>query len=259
MNVSFFQTYGDRLPLLKVRAEDSLFQQFVNCFDLNIISLHGCTDNIKQYIHGNSLFNNAVIFDFDNINYCQCIKNLMEYLKDKNVEKFFFYQDDTFSREVSTSNIEDLKKMILGLDYEMINISYKTEHLIEKNHWTPQHKNVIYSTPHFKLFDTTTEDFKTSTLWAFDDSCFICTYKMLQSIFNETYFTFSDIWQAECHLNGRFNQETMPRYITDVSFFINYNILGRNTQSENLSQLARTVMLSDDTLKMLSNYHSRGI
>jgi hypothetical protein len=257
MNVSFFQTYGDRLPLLKVRTEDKLFQQFINCFDLNIISLHGCSDNVHNYIRENPVLSNRVVLEFDRISYGQCIKNLMEYLKDKNVERFFFYQDDTFSREINSSNIEDLKKMIFNYEYEMINIYYKTDHLIDKKWWTPQHKTIKYLTPNFKLFDTTTEDFKNSTYWAFDDTCYVCSYQMLKSIFNETYFNFSDIWQAELYLKDRFSQEIIPRYITDVSFFDNYNILGRNTFPENLNRLARTFIISEDTLKMLSDYRDR--
>ena len=53
MNVSFFQTYGDRLPLLKIRAEDRYFQDFMSNFDMNIISLHNPSDEVKNYVLNN--------------------------------------------------------------------------------------------------------------------------------------------------------------------------------------------------------------
>jgi hypothetical protein len=259
MNVSFFQTYGDRLPLLKIRSEDLIFQRFLDCFDLNIISLHNCSDNVRTYINKSPVVKNSKVFDFQGISYCQCIKNLMNFLEGKNIDRFFFYQDDTFTCEANLHNIEELKKMIMGFDYEMINLSYKTEHLIEKGKWTIEGKNVIYSSLKFNLFDTTTEDFKKSTLWSFDDSCFVCTFKRLQGIFNEIYFSFPDIWHAELYLKNKFDQETVNRYITDLSFFINYNILGRNTQEVNINNLKNNIALNNETLEMLQNYYVRSL
>lgn len=255
MNISFFQTYGDRLPLLKIRSEDNCFQNFINNFDINIISLHNVSDNVREYIKNTKILKNSLIFDFKNINYCQCIQHLMTFLEEKKADKFFFYQDDTFSCEINNKNIEELKKLIFENNFDLINISYKLEHLIEKGKWTAEEKKIIYNTPYFNLFDTTTFDFKNSGLWAYDDSCFICSFNKLKTIYDNKYFSFSDVWQAENYLRQKFEQENMNRFITDISFFINYNILGHNTNSINIEKLKNNISISENSLKLLIKYY----
>ena len=69
MNISFFQTYGDRLPLLKIRMEDILFKKLISNFDINIIALHNTTDAIKSFVSNNSIVPNQLILIHDEINY----------------------------------------------------------------------------------------------------------------------------------------------------------------------------------------------
>jgi len=256
MNISFFQTYGDRLPLLKIRAEDRLFQRFLNNFDLNIISLHGCSENVKNYVRENAIVSKSKIFNFPDISYCQCIQYLMNFLKSSNVSRFFFYQDDTFSYEITEKNIEDLQRLVFDFKYDLINLSYKTGDLIEKGKWTIDGKKIIFSTLSFDLFNTTTVDFGNSGLWNFDDSCFVCTYDRLKTIFDATY-SFSDIWQAELFLKSKFENNPIDRYITNLAFFINYNILGRNTQGINIERLNNKIALTEETQKLLLEYYRR--
>ena len=257
MNVSFFQTYGDRLPLLKIRAEDKCFQNFIDNFDLNIISLHNPTEDVKEYVKTNKIVKNCMLFVFNNNSYCDCIRYLMSFLEKKPIKKFFFYQDDTFSYETTDKNQEDLKHLVFNTDHQMINLSYKIEYLVEKGKWTEKNKNILYQTESFKLYDTDTFDFRDSGLWGFDDSCFVCTPERLKTIFDSNYFNFPDIWNAEHYLKHKFENNRSSRYITDVSFFINYNILGRNTEAKNLERLKERVKMSDSSLQMLSDYYNQ--
>lgn len=256
MNVSFFQTYGDRLPLLKIRAEDRYFQDFISNFDMNIISLHNPSDEVKNYVLNNKILKNSTLFVFSNNTYCDCIRYLMNFLESKQINKFFFYQDDTFSYEATEQNRDDLKNMVFNTDYEMTNLSYKIEYLVEKGKWTEKHRNVLYKTESFKLYDTDTFDFRDSGLWGFDDSCFVCSHQRLREIFDSNYFNYPDIWNAEHYLKHKFENNRASRYITDTSFFINYNILGRNTEARNLERLKDKVKISDNSLQLLTDYYN---
>jgi hypothetical protein len=113
MKISFFQTYGDRLPLLKIREEDTLFQKFISNFDLNIISLHNVSDSIKSYVNSTPIVPNQIVWDSQGKTYGQSINFLVDFLLNNKVDRFFFYQDDTFSHEITESNLNDL--VITGL------------------------------------------------------------------------------------------------------------------------------------------------
>jgi len=257
MNISFFQTYGDRLPLIKIRKEDVYFKKFIENFDLNIISLHNPSEIVKQFVKSNQIFKNSLIFIFNNNSYQDCIRYLLKFIKKETCKKFFFYQDDTFSNEANEENISDLKNLIFNTDYEMINLSYKTKYLVEeKNTWSEKNKKVLFESKTFKLFDTNSFDFKESGLYAFDDSCFICNPKILDSIFDETYLNCSNIWDGENYLNNKFKNEKINRFISNVSFFSNINILGRNRHPQGIEILNKKIKISDNTLQLLTEYYN---
>lgn len=253
MKISFFQTYGNRLPLLKIRMEDTQFLEFINEFDLNIISLHNVSEPVREYVYNNQNIRGLKIFELKDIGYGECIKYLINFLSDKEISKFFFYQDDTFSCEIDDKNKAGLKEMVFKGNFDMVNLSYKVDHLKEQGKWAESKKNILYSSECFNLYDTDTVDFKNSGLWSFDDSCFVCSFKILRQIFDEKYFTYPDVWQAELYLKNKFNQFRMDRFITNVSFFINYNILGRNTDPKNLLNLKKNVSISNSSLELLNN------
>lgn len=250
MNISFFQTYGDRLPLLKIRMEDILFKKLISNFDINIIALHNTTDAIKAFVSNNAIVPNQLILIHDGMNYGSCIANLLKFAKENQTYRILFYQDDTFSYELSEENYVYLHDMIFNFDYEMLNLSYKMDYLREHKLWNEK-KNVLYQSPIFNLYDVTTADFNNSGLWAFDDSCYISTYKKMIQIYDNRYLQYSDIWSAEHYLKAKYTQDPILRPITDVSFFINYNIIGRNINEKNKENLKRRLKLSPETLALI--------
>jgi hypothetical protein len=256
MKISFFQTYGDRLPLLKIREEDTLFQKFISNFDLNIISLHNVSDSIKSYVNSTPIVPNQIVWDSQGKTYGQSINFLVDFLLNNKVDRFFFYQDDTFSHEITESNLNDL--VITGLIpiFDLINISYKLDYLKEHKLWN-EPRNIIYHTPSFKVYDTTTFDFTKSGLWAFDDSCFICSQWKLTEIYDQSYFNHPTVWSAEHYLRSKFERINMLRPVTDIAFFINYNILGKNTHPQNIINLKKVLNLSKETENLLYTYLSR--
>jgi len=250
MNISFFQTYGNRLPLIKIREEDLIFQKFIQHFDMNILSLHNVTTDIIEYVSKNKIVPNQLIWDFSGKSYGQCVKFLLNFILSQKVEKFFFYQDDTFSYEINETNINDLLTLVFNPIFDLVNISYKLDYLKEHKKWNDV-KNIIYKTPSFNLYDTNTFDFKKSGLWAFDDSCFVCSPQKISEIYDESYWNFSNVWDAEHYLNSKFSRINIPRPITDTSFFINYNIMGKNTDPQNLTNLQKHIQLSEKTRGLL--------
>lgn len=245
MNVSFFQTYGNRLPLLKIKQHDIYLQNFLNQFDLNIISLHNCAESVKKFIKNNKLFKKSIMFDFNGKNYCECIKFLFDFIKDKNVDKFFFHQDDTFSYEINEKNQNDLHEIVFNQNFNNINLFYKTEYLKnEKNLWNENETKIIFSSNDVKLYSTKTFDFKKSGLWEFDDSCFVCKYDILLQIFDEGYFKFDNVWTAETYLKEKYEKTNIDRFITNKSFFKNYNIFGPSGNEKDYLDLKKILNLN---------------
>ena len=71
-----------------------------------------------------------------------------------------------------------------------------------------------------------------------DDSSFICNLQTLQNIYDKNYLTsFTDIWSAELYLQQKFATIAYPRYIANVSFLKNYNVIGPFSQPSNMTDL----------------------
>jgi len=249
MKISFFQTYIDRLPLLMARSEDSFFKKFTDNFDVNIISLHNATENVRDYVKNNEIVKNKIILEFNDINYTQCISNLLNVLSDLKCQKFFFYQDDTFSNEIDESNFSDLIDVCFNFEYEIVNLSHKISLFKEMR------KEILYKTKTFNVYNTNTYDFCKTNSWSFDDSPFICDFKQLKNIFDDTYFSCGDIWSAEKHLNNKFRQKCMNRSITDVSFFTNYGLLGNNVHDQHKEDIKKNLKLSKEVLDLFQHYY----
>jgi hypothetical protein len=81
-----------------------------------------------------------------------------------------------------------------------------------------------------EIFRTTSETFKENQLWAFDDGPFVANVDFLMTrIFDETYYSFGDIWRAEVYLMRKIFNSQIERLTTNRSFFKRFDIVGRNT------------------------------
>lgn len=249
MKVSFFQTYIDRLPLLMARSEDGFFKKFTDNFDVNIISLHNVTENVRDYVKNNQIVKNKIILEFNNISYTQCITNLLNVLSDLKCQKFFFYQDDTFSSEIDESNFSDLIDVCFNFEYEILSLSHKISRFKEMR------KEILYKTKTFNVYNTNTYDFCKTGSWSFDDSPFICDFKQLKNIFDDTYFSCGDIWSAEKYLNNKFRQKCMNRSITDISFFDQYGLIGNNVHENHRENIKTKLNLSKQVVDTFQYYY----
>jgi len=249
MKVSFFQTYIDRLPLLMARSEDGFFKKFTDNFDVNIISLHNVTENVRDYVKNNEIVKNKIILEFNNISYTQCISNLLNVLSDLKCEKFFFYQDDTFSNEIDESNFSDLIDICFNFEYEILSLFHKMSRFKEMR------KEILYKTKTFNVYNTNTHDFCKTGSWSFDDSPFICDFKQLKNIFDDTYFSCGDIWSAEKYLNNKFRQKCMNRSITDISFFNQYAVIGNHVHDQHKEDIKTKLNLSKQVVDTFQYYY----
>jgi len=251
MKVSFFQTYGDRLCLLKARERDFLFLKFLKEFDNNILSLHNVSDRVRKYVFNSSTYSNFQIIENNDITYTQCIQKLVNYLNESKVEKFLFYQDDTFSHELTEENFTEFVDSVINTTFTHYNISYKLDYLKYQpgSTWTGINKEIILNNKLFKIYNTTTKDFANSGLWAMDDSSFICDLHTLNNIYDNNYTNMgNDIWSAEHYLKNKFTNINYQRLVSDISFVKNYNIIGPNRQPSNIRDLILKLNCNEEDL-----------
>ena len=253
MKISFCQTYGDRLWLIKAREKDTLFLKLLDNFDINILSLHNVNDSILNYIQQSEVYKKFYIIVQKGITYQQCIQNLLFFLEEKNTQKFLFYQDDTFSNELNEQNYNDFIDSILNYNFPLYNISYKLDYLKyqDKSTWTEEHRKKVLQKETFCIYDTDTYDFAKSGLYGMDDSAYVCNLQTVQSIYDKIYINnFSDIWRAEAYLTHKYsNYVQQPRYISDISFVKNYNIFGPCGRQENKHELLNKLNCSEADLQ----------
>ena len=231
---------GELASIKGIKICRQAYAKYDEEFDENIISLHNVSQRIKGFIYSSPVYSKFTIIENDNINYTQCIQRLLKYLTQKNATTFLFYQDDTFSNELTNTNFNDFKDCILNYKFPLLNISYKLDYLKFQpgSTWIESNKKIVFEKPTFKIFDTTTQDFVQSGLWSMDDSSFICNLQTLQNIYDKNYLTsFTDIWSAEYYLQQKFATIAYPRYIASISFVKNYNVIGPNSQPSNMTDL----------------------
>ena len=54
----------------------------------------------------------------------------------------------------------------------------------------------------------------------------------MNTIYDENYYAYPDIWSAEWYLKHKFNHYNIPRYVTDKGFFRRVNFVGRHSHNK---------------------------
>lgn len=251
MIVSFTQTYGnDRKQLLDIYAKDEKLIEFKNLFDLNIYSFHNVNDETINYFKQINKVKNTKELIFYNIPYTDTIKFLKSFIIDKNCTHFFFSQDDTFS--FNNQNV-DFKELINYVK------EFKSNFLLclakkGNNEFSKMLNKNIIKKDTFYIYEYTSLDFlkiekslnkdesegpTSNDWWPFDDTPFICTYDLLDTIYDDKFFSQNRVWEAEFYLRTKFTYKSIPRFTTDQAIFKNYNIIGRtlSKKEDNILQL----------------------
>lgn len=225
MIVSFTQTYGNNRRLLYVAySRDKRMIEFKNHFDLNLHSFHNCAkETIDFYKKVNSVPNSEYLI-FNGISYPQTIKYLKDKLKEIGATHLFFSQDDTFSDHNEHLDFKELidtvkqfqKKFLLSLNYFRFIVKPES--------------HIFLSRKTFNIYKITTYDYVKNHMWGMDDSPYICSTDLLDTIYDDNYLKFKNIWDAEFYLRDKFAKNIISRFLIAEEFplFKNYNIIGKN-------------------------------
>jgi hypothetical protein len=206
MLVSFTQTYGTgRDELIDIHFRDKKLIELKNHFDYNIYSFHNCEkstiDKFKDL--NKDIIKNVIILEFDDDTYPKTVRKWIQYVKDLGCTHFFFSQDDTFS-SIENKEIDwnELIKYVKKYKKEFMLSLYNKDTILD-------YKGLVDFKKTFNIFKSTTLDFYKSekTPWPMDDTSYICTVDMLDEIYDEKYFSFDNIWDAEKYLRIKYNKK----------------------------------------------------
>jgi len=233
MLVSFSQIYGNRICLLKYRQKDKDFNNFLSNFDKNIISLHNCSQEIKDFIYSTKLFENQEVWELNHPstmgNYAKVVDLLTQY----KYSKFLMYEDDGYSSELNSSNSNELLDFIKNEKFDYLSLYFRNNFLKNAS------PSIFYDKGSLKIFNTTTDDFKNNGYWAMDHGPFCSGNSEFMSrvFFSQRWLSFSDMWNAEAYANALFHQHPHQRLVSNYSFIRLYNFLGRNINPKNEKEL----------------------
>jgi len=222
MIASLTFTYGDeREDIFKYKQKDSIDKLLRSELDYNLYIFHNSSEKYIENIRLTGYLNDFKI-KFGSISgtYPQALKIALQLLKDKGVKKLLFLQDDVFS---VTSDVEQL--------YDLINFVKKTDlnYLNLEQAFDDKSIEILSKQKTFKIFNTNTDFFKQRKLWSFDDGPYYASMDfILNELYDETYFSYPDIWSAEWYLKYKFDNKNILRPVTDTTFFRRVNFLGKN-------------------------------
>jgi len=229
MLVSFTQTYGNaRRILYNAYSKDKQMIKFKSLFDINLHAFHNCSkETIDYYKKVNEVPNSEYIY-FNDISYGECIAELKKKLNELNCTHFFFSQDDSFSVDDEEVDYEGILEYVKKHDKNfMLNLSYNPERTFIGAECNSEYED--HGT--FKVYHTTTFDYKKFNHWAMNDEPYIATIDIINKLYDETYVKKGDIWSCEYYLTEKYEKEELERYMLNKMLFNNYNIVGRFTGS----------------------------
>ena len=244
MLVSFRQTYGSgREELYEIYFRDRRLQELHNLCDLNVFSFHNCEQRTIDRFKEKNPIQNVEYLEFEGISYPDTVRQTKEYLKDIGATHFFFTQDDTFiALQHNHVDWKELVDYVRRHDREfMLNLYHRVDILYIEDEFFEGEVEELNT---FNVYKSTTLDFYNSdkTPWPMDDTAYFCTMDILDEIYDEEYFSYGDIWNAEKFLRRKFGEKEINRFVTDKKILQNYNLYGKTTY---LSGLFRKILIQN--------------
>ena len=234
MLASFRQTYGSgREELFEIYLRDHRLQELYNLCDLNIFAFHDCQDETIEKFKEINPISNSVYLEYGDIFYPETVKRTKEHLKKLEVSHFLFTQDDTFTaiqnRDVDWKDLIDYARAYN--ENFMLNFYHKIDILTLEGE---DFEGESEERETFTVYKSTTKDFYESekTPWPMDDSPYICTIDMLDELYDDIYFSYDNIWDAEKFLRSKYSKIEINRFVTNKKMFQNYNLFGKTTYME---------------------------
>lgn len=239
MIASLTFTYSNnRYDLVKFKSQDKVDRYFRNKLDKNFYVFHNSTvEYQKQVIEGNLLSDFKLTFGSIQGSYPQALKAVLLKLKDLGITKVVYMQDDVFSScGMNTALLDDLVNHLRIMQEPYLNLEYNDN----------QFDKILHEKNTFKVLDTDTNYFVNKKMWSFDDSCYCGNIDyILHNIYDETYFSYPDIWSAEWYLKYKFERNPTKRNITNIPFFRRVNLVGENIQNKQEDLKLITEYLND--------------
>jgi len=234
-------TYGhDRTELYQYKALDKLDKLFRNKLDYNLYIFHNTTDEFVTKIKQSNVFSDFnLTFAGIQGSYPYALKQALIHLKNKGITKIIFLQDDVFCLLHNEQEVLDLVELLKTTKMPYINLEYCYDTFKDKL----DSSFALTSYKDYKIFNTDTTFFKNATTWSwsFDDSPYFSTLDFaLNTIYDETYFSYPDIWSAEWYLKAKFDQQNISRPITNVSSFRRVNLIGKHANREEELKFLKT-------------------
>jgi hypothetical protein len=227
MICSFTQTYANnRNELFEYHNKDMVDIYFRNKMDKNYYAFHNSSDDYYNNMIKNDYFtkmNNVEFIRYNNISYTKTLQLTLQRCKKDGFQYIVFLQDDVFSL-VNENIINNLIKFTKTNSFDMLNLEVSNVNLnSEKN---------IYSNDSIIIHDTTSDDFKKSGLWAFDDGPYVANIDfLLNNIYDDIYYNKNDIWSAEGYINNKIQNRKIQRLVTNYNIFKRIGIVGPNAHS----------------------------
>lgn len=224
----FSQTYGNRQSLFLYHNINKIEIDFRNKFDLNIYSFHNCDDLYVENLKKEQYFKNIKDIEFiyyKNISYPLSFKETLLKIKQMGFDYLIFIQDDCFILNEKL-NLNFIVDFIKKENFKMLNISYKLDDIIDD---VDNEKIRYKKNNEFLVYESNTFDFAKKT-FSFNDSPYVANLDFLiNEIYDENYFSLSNIWDAEKYLNEKMKKQKKERLITNLNIYKTMNIVGINT------------------------------
>lgn len=227
-------TYQDnsnnREELFYYRSKDQAYNLFKSKLDYNLYIFHNCQkayakNIVEKYLqHPNN--HSYILWD----SYPKAFEFALNYLKDIGVTKIVFIQDDVFSCDESLGaswkynsnqalcSYEELAHYLKRTELNYINLE-----VFDKEALVLEHLG------NFNVLNTNTEFFRSKKLWSFDDSSYYAKIDYaLNHIYDQDYYSKSNIWEAEFYLKTKFDKLNVDQYVTTEPFFKRFYLVGPN-------------------------------
>jgi len=220
-------TYNDnRFDIFKYKSKDLSDKVLRNSLDYNLYLFHNSPDKYIERVKNSGLIDGFnLTFGKITGTYPQALKAALNLLKKKGVKKIFFLQDDVFSCLDTQPIYKDLAEFARNTRLPYFNVEYNDT----TNTITP-----LNEAKGFNVLDTTSQWFRDKGWWSWDDGAYCADLDYIMDvIYDETYFSYPDIWAAEHYLNYKFSRQNAPRPICNKGFFRRVNFIGNNDWNKN--------------------------
>ncbi len=228
----FTQTYGDdRIEIFDYRKLDKVDIFFRNHFDLNYYSFHNSSDRYINEVKKDkyfSLLRNVEFNSFREIEYSHILRDhIFKYLNENGFTHFIYLQDDVFSTSKINPDfkIKELIDFIRNGEYNMIYLEKSADQIgVEED------RRIIENNG-FKIYSSTSSDFKKSTGWAWDDGPFVSRIDwLLDKVYDKIYLDSGSIGKGESYLNRKIKRAGIERLTTNFPIYKRYSIVGASSE-----------------------------